>query len=147
MTWSRLLKAKAAAEPLHQRVLGNCKVRNLMSGLRSQHSLGPSHAARLLREGKEAKKQEIIAELQRRQVRFSESMTKQELRELLKFSASLVLRDAPGIPIKRSTIDGAALKIAIAPSMYEDGGSYEGELVEGLRCGHGIHKLPNGGFY
>jgi hypothetical protein len=100
-----------------------------------------------LREGKEAKKQEIIAELQRRQVRFSESMTKQELRELLKFSASLVLRDAPGISVKRSTIDGAALKIAIAPSMYADGGSYEGELAEGLRCGHGIHKLPNGGFY
>ena len=118
-----------------------------MSSQKSHRHAHPSHAAQLLQEGTAAKKQDIIAELNRRQVHFSESMSKNQLRELLTFSMELVLRDAPGIPIKISTIDGAALKPVIVPSSYADGGRYEGELKAGLRCGHGIHTLPNGGFY
>jgi hypothetical protein len=106
-----------------------------------------SHAAQLLQEGAAAKKQDIITELNRRQVQFSEKMSKNQLRELLKFSMELVLKDAPGIPVKRSTVDGADLKPVIMPSSYADGGRYDGELKEGVRCGHGIHTLPDGGFY
>jgi hypothetical protein len=118
-----------------------------MSGLRLQRSASASHAAQLLEQGTAAKKQDIVAELRRRQVQFSESMTKQQLRELLQFSAALVLRDAPGILVKRSIVDGTSMKPVIVPSSYADGGRYDGELKEGLRCGRGMHKLPNGGFY
>jgi hypothetical protein len=113
----------------------------------SQRAVNPSHAARLLKEGAAAKKQDIMAELNRRQVQFSESMGKSQLRELLKFSMELVLLDAPGISVKRSTLDGASLKPVNLISSYADGGRYNGELKEGLRCGHGVHTLPDGGFY
>jgi hypothetical protein len=117
-----------------------------MSGLRPQRLVQSSHAADLLGE-RTVKKQDIIAELQRRQVQFSDGMTKTQLHELLKFSMELVLREPPGIPVKISTVDGAALKPAIVPSSYADGGRYEGELKDGLRSGHGIHRLPNGSFF
>lgn len=118
-----------------------------MSGLRSKRAENPSHAADLLEKGAAANKQEIIKELQRRQVQFSECMTKRQLRDLLEFSMALVLSEAPGVPVKRSTVTGAPLKPVIVRSTYADGGIYEGELKEGLRCGHGVHKLQNGGFY
>jgi hypothetical protein len=59
----------------------------------------------------------------------------------------LVWGDAPGIPVKKSTVDGAEIKPAFVPSSYADGGRYEGALKDGLRCGYGTHQLPNGGFY
>ena len=122
-----------------------------MSGVsshRSARSLNPSHAANLLKDG--ASKDELITELRRRHVKFSDSMTKKQLRDLLKMSVELVLRGPVGIPVKIS-IGAAALKPAADEAdksqTYEDGGHYKGELKEGLRCGHGVHTLPNGGFY
>ena len=117
---------------------------------RSAHSIHPSHAADLLKDG--ATKDELVTELRRRHVRFSDSMTKKQLRDLLKMSMELVLRGPVGIRVK-ILIGAAARKPAddmtssSASTIYEDGGRYEGELKEGLRCGHGIHTLPNGGFY